>query len=97
MPESTVTDLGAQILYVPTEIPGTDMDGNPVAVPTDGQPGSGFDLLQAKRGTDGYSPICQVMTFVPADPLNPPTDAADVDQTTVAPAPTPYIYCLQLQ
>jgi hypothetical protein len=97
MPDSTVVDFATQVLYVPSQIPGTDKDGNPVAVPSDGVPGSGYDLLQAARGSSGYSPICQVMTFDPADPLNPPTDEADIDMTTVMPAPTPFIYCLQLQ
>jgi len=37
------------------------------------------------------------MTFNPADPMNPPTDEAAIDMTTVMPAPTPFVYCLQLQ
>jgi len=66
-------------------------------VPTMGAPGSGYDVLQAARGAAGYSPVCQVMTFVPADPLNPPTSVAAIDMTTVMPAPTPFTYCLQVQ
>jgi len=89
--------LVAQTLYVPTLIPGTDMSGAPAAVPTMGEPGSGFDLLTAARGSAGYSPICQVMTFVPADPLNPPTSVAAIDMATVMPAPTPFLYCFQVQ
>jgi hypothetical protein len=89
-------DLVAQTLYVPTLVPGTDMNGAPAAVPTMGTPGSGFDVLTAARGAAGYSPVCQVMTFVPADPMNPPTSVADIDMTTVMPAPTPFLYCFQV-
>jgi hypothetical protein len=91
------TELVAQTLYVPTLVPGTDMSGAPAAVPTMGAPGSGYDVLQAARGAAGYSPICQVMTFVPADPMSPPTSVAAIDMTTVMPAPTPFIYCLQVK
>jgi hypothetical protein len=97
MPDSTVVDFATQVLYVPSQIPGTDTNGNPATVPTGGVPGSGYDVLHAARGSDGYSPICQVMTFNPADPMNPPTDEAAIDMTTVMPAPTPFVYCLQLQ
>jgi hypothetical protein len=91
------TELVAQTLYVPTLVPGTDMNGAPAPVPTMGEPGQGYDLLDAARGSAGYSPICSVMTFVPADPMNPPTSVATIDMTTLMPAPTPFIYCLQVE
>ena len=94
---TTATDLVAQTLFVPTLVPGTDMSGAPAAVPTMGAPGSGFDVLSAKRGAAGYSPVCRVMTFVPADPMNPPTSAAAIDMATAMPAPTPFVYCLQVE
>jgi hypothetical protein len=90
-------ELVTQTLYVPTLVPGTDMSGAPAPTPTMGAPGSGYDVLQAARGTAGYSPICRVMTFVPADPMNPPTSEAAIDMTTVMPAPTPFLYCLQVE
>lgn len=96
-PAMTITDLATQTLFVPTLVPGTDANGAPVAVPTMGQPGSKYDVLQAARGTSGYSPVCRVMTFVPADPLNPPTSVAAIDMATAMPAPTPFIYCLQVE
>ena len=94
---TTGTELVAQTLYVPTLVPGTDMSGAPAATPTMGNPGSGYDLLEAARGASGYSPICRVMTFVPADPMNPPTSVAAIDMTTLMPAPTPFLYCLQVE
>lgn len=94
---TTGTELVAQTLYVPTLVPGTDMNGAPAATPTMGAPGSGYDVLEAARGTSGYSPVCRVMTFVPADPMNPPTSVAAIDMTTVMPAPTPFLYCLQVE
>jgi hypothetical protein len=96
-PPAMVTDMVTQTLFVPTQVPGKDKMGNPVATPTMGQPGSGFDVLQAARGAMAYSPVCQVVTFVPPDPLHPPTSAAAIDMTTVMPAPTPFIFCLQLE
>jgi hypothetical protein len=96
-PPVMVTDMVPQMLFVPTQVPGKDTMGNPAAVPTMGQPGSGFDVLQAQRGSTGYSPVCQVVTFVPQDPMNPPTKASAIDMTTVMPAPTPFIFCLQLE
>lgn len=96
-PAMTITDLVTQTLFVPTLVPGEDANGAPVAEPTMGEPGHGHDVLQAARGTSGYSPVCRVMTFVPADPLNPPTSVAAIDMTTAMPAPTPFIYCLQVE
>jgi hypothetical protein len=97
MPGAMVNDMVPQILFVPSAIPAKDMKGNPVIGMTKGKPGSGFDVLQAARGDAAYSPVCQVMVFTPADPMNPTQKAADIDMTTVKAAPTPYIYCLQVE
>jgi hypothetical protein len=36
-----------------------------------------------------------VFSFVPADPLNPPTDAADIDASQLHDTGT-YVWCLQV-
>jgi len=64
--------------------------------------GQGFDLLvgadggSGVRGDAGYSPICSVRTFTPADPSAPPTDPADLDPQTLDPDAGVFVYCLQV-
>src|SRR5439155_17140929 len=92
-------------LYAPNTT--LDMKGMPVvcdaAAPTDPAApciGLGFDLLDGvgggtdgSRGMAGYSPICAVRTFTPADPAAPPADPADIDPATLDPDTGTFIYC----
>jgi hypothetical protein len=69
--------------------------------------GAGYDVLAAKRGAPGYSPLCEVVTYdagmtpVPIDML--PKDGAMIEAmygTTIRPATgsTPrYVFCLQVR
>ncbi|EPX57498.1 hypothetical protein D187_009772 [Cystobacter fuscus DSM 2262] len=87
-----------QRLYIPRSpvtVGGTDKT---VAV------GQGFDVLAARRGEAGYSPICEVWTYDAGGPLTPeqlPTSAADIEAQFGATAQratsVPSFYCLQLQ
>lgn len=95
--DGTDTDLQTQVLYVPDTVPGTDANGNPVQQPTMGSPGSGYDILQAKRGDAGYSPVCHVQVFTVPAAGPQPTSEADIDKTTLVDAPIPFIYCLQTE
>jgi hypothetical protein len=83
-----------QALYFPTQHPGTDMQGNTVPVMSMG-PGEGFDVLEHKRGDAMYSPICEVFSFDPADPMAPETNVKDINQATVQPTST-FVWCLQV-
>lgn len=68
----------------------------PTAIPTGaGQPGDGFDLLDAARGEPGYSPLCRVLSFVPADPQHPPTSAASLDPAQLHDTGS-FVWCLQV-
>jgi hypothetical protein len=95
-----------QALYIPTHIvddmgmvvenPILDADGNLAP--------SGFEVLEARRGQPGYSPICEVLLvdteLTAAAGL--PTDAAQIDPATVIAPPAgsgipSFIYCLQTE
>jgi hypothetical protein len=84
------SELVAQTLYVPTLVPGKDDAGNP-AVVANSDPGSGLDLLEARRGDAGYSPFCRISLYTPPFP-GVPLLSADPSQTT---ATDRYVYCLQ--
>ncbi len=87
------TQLVAQTLLVPTAIP----DGMGGSMPNMA-PGSGFDIMQFARGVDaGYSPICHILFFTPADPTNPPTSFQDVTAAMLQPDTNQFISCLQVQ
>jgi len=88
-----VTQMVTQALYFPTQHPGTDDQGNTVPVP--GNQGEGFDVLDATRGGMGYSPLCEVFSFDPVDPMAPETSVAAIDQSTVQPTGT-FVWCLQV-
>lgn len=86
----------AQRLYYPTAVAEPRMGGAFEVVP--GRRGAGFDVLEAIRGEDGYSPLCEVFTYVPADPQIPARDARDIDPMTVKPdARERFVYCPQLE
>jgi hypothetical protein len=84
-------DLVAQNLYVPNHYLGTDANGNPAVVASGGTPGTGFDVLQATRGSAGYSPVCHIFTF-DGDPKNLPTDATKIENATDT---MTFTYCFQ--
>jgi hypothetical protein len=70
-----------------------DMQGN--TVPVAGNPGEGFDVLDAVRDQPGYSPVCQVFSFDPADPLNPETSVKTINSATVQDTGM-FVWCLQV-
>jgi hypothetical protein len=82
----------SQNLYVPDTIidPDTMM---PVPNTAEGSPN---DILEHARGDAGYSPICHVLFFTPADPTLPETSASQIDMSTIQDAGH-YIACLQAQ
>jgi hypothetical protein len=84
MPDVPVVHAIAQNVYFPTQIPTGA-----------GALGDGFDILDAARDDAGYSPLCHVFRFVPADPLHPPTSADDIDATTLEDSGT-FVWCLQV-
>jgi hypothetical protein len=94
-PDGSDKDLQTQVLYVPATVPAVDDQGNPTTQPTGGAPGSGFDVLQAKRGDANYSPVCHVMVFTPVAGMPQPTSEGDIPTATLKEAPIPYIFCLQ--
>ena len=80
----------AQDLYYPSQHPTGKLGKvGPGAL------GEGFDVLQFRRGEDGYSPVCRVLSFAPKDPSNPETSIASIDPAAVTDTGR-YIYCLQL-
>ncbi len=91
-PDVTVVHIIPQNVYFPTAIPGALPSG--VVVPRAGALGAGYDILDAARGEPGYSPLCHVFSFAPADPLHPPTSAADIDASQLHDTGT-FVWCLQ--
>lgn len=85
-----------QLMFVPTSVP-DPMD--PTMPADNAAPGSGWDVVQFRRGQAGYSPICHVIMFDPPDPLNPITNVAAIPPANMLPEPSPplRIYCLQYQ
>lgn len=93
-PDVTIVHVIPQNVYYPTAIPTTLPSG--AVAPGDGHLGDGYDILDAVRGEPGYSPLCRVFSFVPADPLHPPTSAADIDAAQLHDSGT-FVWCLQVQ
>jgi hypothetical protein len=87
---ATKTEILAQILYVPDEVP----DGMGGLAP--GTVDSGFAIFQFSKTSTGYSPICHVLHFTPTDPSNLPTSFAGVSPQQVDPDQGEYIICMQL-
>ena len=88
--EQHVTNMVTQQIFFPTSHP--DATG---AAPASGALGDGFDVIAAAPGQKGYSPLCQVYSFDPLDPMNPETRVADIDMST-AMATGDYVWCIQL-
>jgi hypothetical protein len=95
----TVLRMVPQKLYYPrTPVLIDDM-------PTPVTPGMGLDVLSAKRGTDGYSPICEVWSYsagmAPVPPEMLPTSAMAIEAAAATTMPMPatprFIYCLQVR
>jgi hypothetical protein len=98
--EKRVRRLVAQRLFHPRSIV-VDAAG---AVP--GRAGAGYDVLEARRGEAGSSPLCAVFTYDAGRPLAPeelPRDAAtilrehDTPERPLRPGNPAYVYCLQVQ
>jgi|tagenome__1003787_1003787.scaffolds.fasta_scaffold20907681_1 hypothetical protein len=90
--------LHAQKLFVPRQI---KTDTGMAA----GKAGAGYDVLDAKRGTDGYSPVCQLWSYgdpaMPMAPADLPKSAADIMNAPglnpAAASPASYTFCLQVR
>lgn len=91
-----VVQMSAQPIYFPTDHPGVDQDGNNVIV-HNGALGDGFDLITAVKGDtkNGFSPLCQVFSFVPKDPTAPESRISDIDMSTAVDQMT-YVWCIQV-
>jgi hypothetical protein len=100
-----VVRMTTQRLLIPRQV--VRMAGG---MATAGVPGAGYDVLEARLGTAGYSPVCEVWTYDTAPAMgmpplaveNLPKDAkAIMDQfgptLTAAPAASRYVYCLQVR
>jgi hypothetical protein len=98
MMTKTVLRMVPQKLYIPRAVLATNAMGMTAMGP--GAPGAGYDVLEAKRDEEGYSPVCQVFTYdtpMPLAPADLPRSAADIMAmygATVMPT-TKYVYCLQ--
>ena len=63
----------------------------------DGARGVGDDVLEFRRGDEGYSPLCRVFTFEPKNPqMALEQSVAEIDQSTVQDTGE-LVYCLQTQ
>jgi hypothetical protein len=101
-----VTRVRTQKLYYPRSMVTTTVmrpDGTMMTTATPGRIGAGYDVLQARRGQPGYSPLCQVLTYdagAPMDVAALPHDASAIEAMfpaqTLLPANPPYVYCLQM-
>jgi hypothetical protein len=92
-PDVTVVHMTAQNIYFPTQIPVTTPTGDVVVGA--GALGGGYDIVDHVRGEPGYSPVCHVFSFVPANPLHPPKSSADIDAATLQDTGS-FIYCIQV-
>jgi hypothetical protein len=84
-----------QRIFVPKKILGKDM------LPADGVVGAGYDVMEFKRGVDGYSPLCQLVNYDTPAPVAPsalPKSAADiVTNFSMSFKNGEVFYCLQVQ
>jgi hypothetical protein len=80
------------------------------AMPSAGQVGAGYDVLDARLGQPGYSPLCEVWTYDTSPGMGmPPLMVSDLPKDAQAimdmfgptlvqaPAASRYIYCLQVR
>ena len=100
MPTMTqVTRVRPQRLFYPRSM----VIRQPGMPPAGGVRGQGYDVLEGVRGTDAYSPVCQVFTYdtgMPTPQEMLPRNAADImamyGATLMPAAAAPYIFCLQV-
>jgi hypothetical protein len=93
-----VTRLKPQRLFVPRQI----RMGMGMAA---GRAGAGYDVLEFRRGQEGYSPLCQIWNYGdPALPVAPAELPRRADVIVSTPAlnaeaatPPTYVYCLQVR
>jgi hypothetical protein len=97
MDGSTVVRMVTQRLYYPrSKITTGKSEAN-------GAIGLGYDVLEAKRGNPGYSPVCEVFTYDAGGARAPgdlPRDADTIVATygnTLQAANPPYVFCLQAE
>jgi hypothetical protein len=80
----------------------TPPGGMAMTMAAPGRLGAGYDVLEARKGEPGYSPVCQVFTYdlgAPTDVAALPRDAAAIQAMyapTLQPDSPPIIYCLQV-
>jgi hypothetical protein len=99
----TVLRMQPQRLYYPrSQVVTMGAGGMPSMAA--GLRGAGYDVLAARRGEPGYSPLCEVFTYdagmVPLPPEQLPRTAADIETMfggTLMPAANRYIFCLQVR
>jgi hypothetical protein len=101
-----VTLAHTQKLYYPRSMVTTTRtgpDGTMMTTAAPGRMGAGYDVLEARRGEPGYSPLCEVLTYdagAPTDQAALPRDAQTIASMfpgeTLLPANPPYVYCLQV-
>ncbi len=90
----TVQEVKTMRIFYPDTVVATNAQGNKSLKA--GGLGTGYDVVDFKRGEMGYEPICQVFKFTPKDTANIETDASMIDPATITPDPNnPYIYCLE--
>lgn len=82
--------MATQRIYVPTLV----YDAAEKMPVDNDAPGSGLDIMEFRRGEDGYSPVCRIFTFDPADPMKPEKTIAEIDRTTIKDTGT-HVYCIQ--
>lgn len=82
-------------LFIPTKILARTEDGMAFEEAENDAVGSGFDVLEYRRGEQGHSPLCQVYSFEPTDPSMPAKSVADIDLSKVVDLKR-VVYCLQV-
>jgi hypothetical protein len=96
------------VIDTATNKPKVDANGNPVLEDKLFTYGQGFDVLAARRGESGYSPICELLSYdagaVLTPDLLPQTEARvrelSAEKGTAISAPATgdkYVYCLQVE
>lgn len=105
MVDKTVVRMVPQKLYYPRSMIVTVAKDGTMTMAA-GKLGAGYDVMQFKRGDQGYSPVCDVTTYDPGMALTVdalPKDAAAIEEmaaaamTMLTPANPRYVYCLQVK
>jgi hypothetical protein len=105
MPPMPVTRMKTQRIYYPRSMVMSTSSTGAMTMAA-GVLGAGYDVLEAKRGDPGYSPVCAVYTYDAGMPLpagDLPRDAQTIEMmfntmdAPVRPSTNPYVYCLQVR